>query len=165
MLKNIIIWIFAIGKIIWESDKFFSRQQFEKNLSENWHFVIFSLVVVIILYLLHKHFFPRNKNELLKSFYWIILITTISASCQNELGKDITYFHFSILSITIFYCIYIHQKFHPKKESLIILKIIIILLVVFEILWPPFTYIWTYWPRKEKEYYKHLFDYWFDIYL
>jgi hypothetical protein len=163
MLKNIIIWIFAIGKITWEYDKFFSNQQFEKNLSESYHFIIFSLILTTIFYVLHNYFFPKNKNKLLKSVYWVILITTLSASCRNKLGKDLTDVHFAFYSVTIFYCIYIHKQFYPKEETFILPKIIIIWLIVFKILWPPLIYVWPYWPRKKRPYPEDLFDDWFDI--
>lgn len=163
MLKIIIIWIFLIGKITWEYDKFFSNQQFEKNLSESYHFLIFSIIVTTIIYFISEYFLKKNKNEVLKSFYWIIFITLLSASCRNKLGKDLTDFHFLIFSINIFYCIYIHKQFYPKKETLILSKIIIIGLVVLKILWQPIIYVWPYWPRKKKPYSENLFDDWFDV--
>lgn len=165
MLKNIIIWIFAIGKIMWEYDKFFSNQQFEKNLSDSYHFIIFSLILTNILCFIHNYFFNKNKNELIKSVYWIIFITLLSASCRNKLGKNLTDFHFLTYSATLLYCIYIHKQFYPKEETLIILKIIIILLVVLKILWPTLVYIWPYWPRKKNPYPENLFDDWFDVNL
>lgn len=165
MLKNIVIWIFLIGKITWEYDKFFSNQQFDKNLSESYHFLIFSLLLTTLLYFINKYFFKKNRNEFIKSIYWILLITLLSASCQNELGKNLTDFHFLAYSVGILYCIYIHKQFYPKKETLIILKIIVIGLVVLKILWPPLIYVWPYWPRKQRPYPKNLFDDWFDVYL
>lgn len=165
MLKNIIIWIFAIGKIMWEYDKFFSNQQFEKNLSDSYHFIIFSLILTNILCFIHNYFFKKNKDELIKSVYWIIFITLLSASCRNKLGKNLTDFHFLIYSAALFYCIYIHKQFYPKEETLIIFKILIIWLIVLKVLWPTLVYIWPYWPRKKNPYPENLFDDWFDVNL
>lgn len=163
MLKNIIIWIFSISKIVWEYDKFFSSQQFEKNLSESYHFINFSLILTTTLYILYKYFFPKNKDELLKSVYWIILITALSASCSNELDKNMTYFHFSSFSATIFYSIYIHKQSYSKKETLIIPKIIIIWLIVLKFLWAPIIYLCPYCLKKNRIYPNNLFDDWLDI--
>ena len=163
MLRNIIIWIFITGKITWEYDKFFSDQQFEKNLSESYHFIIISLILTIVIYMSHNYLFPKNKDELIKSVYWIIFITTLSASCRNQLSKDITYFHFIAYSMTTFYFIYIHKQIYPKEETLIIFKIIIIWLIVLKILWPLFVYVWPYWFIKKRPYLEDLFDDWFDI--
>lgn len=165
MLKNICIWILLISKTTWEYDKFFSNNQFEKNLSESHHFLMFSLILTIILYIVSNYFFPKNKDKLIKSIYWIIFITTISASGQNELGKDLNSIHFIAYSIAIFYCMYIHKQFFPKEETYIIPKIIIIWLIVLKILWPPLVYVWPYWPRKKRPYKEDLFDDWFDVNL
>jgi len=63
MLKNIIIWIFITGKIIWEYDKFFSDQKFEKNLSDSYHFIIISLILIIVIYIYiyYNYLFPKTK--------------------------------------------------------------------------------------------------------
>lgn len=165
MLKNIIIWILVISKTTWEYDKFLSNQQFDKNLSEHYHFIGFSLVITIILYYMYDYFFQKNKDELLKSFYWIIFITLLSSSCRNKLGKNLSDFHFLAYSVTIFYCIYIHKQFYTKEEPLILSKIIVIWLIVLKILWPPLIYVWPYWPRAKEPYSKNLFDDWFDVNL
>lgn len=163
MLQNIIIWIVTIGKITWEYDRFFSNKEFEKNLSVGHHFIIFSLILTIILYALHRYFFPKNKDELIHSIYYIVFITMVSTACHNKLGKDLTSFHFVFFSVSLFYCSYIHKQYYPKEETSIIPKIIIIWLIVLKILWPPLDYVWPYWPRKKRPYPEDLFDDWFDV--
>lgn len=165
MLQNILIWIITIGKFTWEYDKFFSNPQFEKNLSESHHFILFSLILTVILYILHNYYFPKNEDELIKSLYWIVFITTISASGQNKLGRDLSYFHFIMYSAAMLYFMYIHKQFYLKEETFIIPKIIIIWLIVLKILWPLIIYVWPYWPRKKRPYREDLFDDWFDVYL
>lgn len=165
MLQNITIWILLIGKIIWEYDKFFSNPQFEKNLSVGYHFIIFSLILTIILFFLNNYFFPKNKADFIQSMYWIGLITMLSASGENKIGKDLNYIHFIFCSISIYYCMYTHKQFYPKEETFIIPKILIIFGIVLKILWPPLFHVWPYWPRKERPYREDLFDDWFDTYL
>ena len=104
MITNIIIWILSVGKITWEYDKFFSNQQFEKNLSESYHFIIFSLIISIIFYTLHRKIIKKNKENLIESLYFIIFITALGASCRNPLGKDVTQFHYSAASNVVFAC-------------------------------------------------------------
>lgn len=163
MLINLVIWILAIGKTTWEYDKFFSNPQFEKNLSESHHFIFFSIILTIILYKLYDYFFPTNKDKLIKSIYWIIFITLLSASCQNDFGKDINFDNFVSFSITMLYCMYIHKQFYPSEENFILPKIIIIWLIVLKILWSPIVYVWPYWPRKQRPYPEDLFDDWFYV--
>jgi hypothetical protein len=163
MLNNLLIWILIIGKFIWEYDKFFSNQQFEKNLSESYHFILFSLIVSTILYKLHNKFFYTKKEELLESLYWIIFITAMGSCCSNSLGKDLTDFHYITYSLVLFYSLYIHKNFSQKKETFTSPKIIFIWLIVFKILWPPILYLWPFWPRKQRPYPEDLFDDWFDV--
>jgi hypothetical protein len=163
MITNIIIWILSVGKMTWEYDKFFSNQQFEKNLSESYHFIIFSLIFSIIFYTLHRKIIKKNKKNLIESLYFIIFITAIGASCRNPLGKDVTQFHYITYSLELLYCIYIHKQCYPKEETLIIIKITISCLVVLKILWPPLIYVWPYWPRKKNPYPEDLLDDWFDV--
>lgn len=163
MLTNIIIWILSIGKLIWEYDKFFSNQQFETNLSESHHFIIFSLIFSIIFYTFHRKFMKTKKKNFIESIFLVIFITTMGASCRNELGKDMTQLHYITYSLVLLYCIYIQKQCHSKEETLIIPKIIIIWLIVLKILWPPLVYVWPYWPRKKRPYSEDLLDDWFDL--
>ena len=156
MLLETIIWIISLGLITYKYDIILLNSI--NKMSDDYHFVAFNCLIIYFLHILYKTFFPKRKKKLNESFIWITFITTMTISCRNNLGEDLDTFHFLVFSLLVLYLIYIYKLISPKKEILIIPKIIIVILIVFKILWPTITYLspygsdypdgfdWTDWP-------------------
>jgi hypothetical protein len=142
MLLETIIWIISLGFITYKYDIILLNSI--NKMSDDYHFIIFSYLIIFFINIFYKIFSLKKKKELNESFIWIIFITTMSVSCRNKLGEDIDTFHFIFFSLTVFYLIYIYRFFHLKEETLITPKIIIVILIVLKIFWPTITYLWPY---------------------
>lgn len=137
MLIETIIWIIGLSLIIYKYDIILLNSI--NKMSDNDHFIVFSFLLIYFL-----NIFPQKKKKLKESFIWITFITLMSASCRNELGRDLDTFHFITFSLIVLYCIYLYRSIYPKEEKSITKKIIIIILIVFKIFWPTLTYLWPY---------------------
>lgn len=142
MLLETLFWIIGLGFITYKYDIMLLDSI--NKMSDNHHFIIISCFMICCLYILSRTLFPFRKKELNESFIWIIFIKTMSLSCRNQLGGDIDTFHFLYFSLMVLYLIYIYRLIHPKEETLVIQKIIIVSLVVLKIFWPTIVYLWPY---------------------
>lgn len=142
MLIATIIWIICLGLLTYKYDIMLLDSI--NKMSDNYHFIIFSYLITCCLNFLYIVLFPKKKQEFYESVIWIIFITTMSASCRNYLGEDIDFFQYILFSLTLLYLIYIYRSIYPKEETLVTLKIIIVILIVLKIFWPTITYLWPY---------------------
>ena len=142
MVLETIIWIICLGLITYRCDIILLNST--NKMSDNYHFVISSFLIMYCMNILYKTFLPEKKKELNESFIWILFITTMSISCRNNLGEDLDTFNFLFFSLIVLYLIYIYRLISPKEEILIIPKIIVIILIVFKIFWPTIIYLWPY---------------------
>ena len=134
-----IIWIISIILITYKYD--IALLNSTNKMSENYHFVIFSCLIIYCLNIFYKTFLLKRKKE---SFIWVIFITTMSVSCRNQLGDDIDTFNFILYSLIVFYLIYIYRIIVPKEETFVAQKMLIVILIVLKILWPTIVYLWPY---------------------
>ena len=134
-----IIWIISIILITYKYD--IALLNSTNKMSENYHFVIFSCLIIYCLNIFYKTFLLKRKKE---SFIWVIFITTMSVSCRNQLGEDLDTFNFMLFSLIVFYLIYIYRSIIPKEETFVAQKILIVILIVFKIFWPTIIYLWPY---------------------
>lgn len=142
MLIETIIWIIGLGLITYKYDIVLLASI--NKMSDNYHFIIFSFLIIFCFNTLYKTFFPKRKKELNESFIWITFITTMSVSCRNKLGEDLDTFHFIFFSLIILYLIYIYRSVYPKEETFVAQKIILVILIVLKIFWPTIVYLWPY---------------------
>nr|QYJ09272.1 hypothetical protein [Pleurosigma sp. mgcode 4] len=142
MTIETIIWIISIGFITYKYDIILLNSN--DKMSDNYHFIVFSYLIMHCFHTLYKTFFNEKTKELNESFIWIIFITIMSVSCRNNLGEDLDTFHFLFFSLIVLYLLYIYRSIYPKEETLIIPKILIVILIVFKIFWPTITYLWPY---------------------
>ena len=142
MLIETVIWIICMGLITYSYD--ITLLNSINKMSDNYHFIFFSSIILIIFNLFYKTFFPERKKKINESFIWVTFITAMSVSCRNNLGEDLDTFHFLVFSLIILYLMYIYKLIYPKEEKFIIPKIFIIILIVFKIFWPTIIYLWPY---------------------
>lgn len=89
--------------------------------------------------------FEYTKNLII---YWVIFIILMSLCVRNEYGYDIETTHFVIFSLAMAYGMHLHKEFYPKETNFVGLKLVITCLVVLQVFWPLFLYVWPFYTRR-----------------
>ena len=72
MLLETVIWIISLILITYKYDVTLLNST--NKMSENYHFIIFSCLIIYCLNIFYKTFLFKRKKELKESFIWIIFI-------------------------------------------------------------------------------------------